>query len=654
MSSGFRGIRRARTREVDMSSYDVRDPIQRSRAGRASAAHSAVPGKHSLVESLVQQKAGAPGPDDVVEGRTHGALDVHAAAAQGISGSSGTLPHGDTIQRLFGRHDVSNIQAHTDVSAASGAQAMGAQAFATGNHVAFAGTPDLHTAAHEAAHVVQQRAGVHLKGGVGQAGDTYEQNADAVADRVVAGQSAEDLLGPAPSGTALSQVGNGIQRKAEAKPKEITDAQVASALAWATKSKMGTEAIKEIQNVCGITQSGAYDEATARAVFAKQQELKIGADGQAGPTFCQRTGLIFTHEITAATVADKDLDAVKAAFPHGVTIAIYPNFDAGVSGKAEFKRAADEFAKNQQAVGLSGSAVALGVACPIKEVGDVIEVVQSIHRGLLQKWTASQPPGAGGNAGAAEGATQAATPPDYTKVLNLALFCHGESWGMGLNAKNDFSGGGLHNKTTHGVNPSNVEAFVRGLSDAVVKGVRVELFACSTGHDETRSDYDEWTNHKQGDKAGGDSFASSMAQALGPDATVSAHTTVGHTTENYAARVYGAEAGGGMEGITLFDSMYPESYVQSELVRLFSDLSDEDRTSRHDSLREQMYAHFKDAILGDHKRADKDKRYPVPMGQEAFVNPNHARALLDADWKTNWIPKHLAEVKPPPAKKAKK
>jgi uncharacterized protein DUF4157 len=630
-----------------MSNHEIRTPIQRSSAGQHGAtAHQAGPGKQSLVEALVQRKAGAPAPDGAAEG----APDVHAAAAHGISGSAGALPHGDTIQRLFGHHDVGNIQAHTDASAASGAQAMGAQAYATGNHVAFAGAPDLHTAAHEAAHVVQQRAGVHLKGGVGQVGDAYEHNADAVADRVVAGKSAEDLLGPAAAGAAPA--GHGVQRKDTPAPKEITEKQIAAARTWVTASKVGAETIKEIQGVCGLPRSGSYDDATIKAVFTKQQELTIGADGQAGTTFCQRTGLIFTHEITAATVADKDLDAVKAKFPHGVTIAIYPNFEAGVSGKDEFKRAADEFAKNQQAVGLSGSAVAIGHACPIKEVGDVVEVVQSIHRGLVQKWTASQPASAAGAA-----ATTPAEPPEYTRVLNLALFCHGESWGMGLNAKNDFSGGGLHNNKTHGVNPPNVEAFVRGLSDAVVKGVRVELFACSTGHDTGRTDYDEWTGHKQGDKAGADSFGSSMAQAFGKDATVSAHTTVGHTTENYAARVFGAEAGGGTEGITLFDSMYPESYVQSELARLFpAPLTDEDRAGRHDSLREQMYAHFKDAILGEHKRVEQHLplRYPVPMGQETFANPTNARSLLDADWKANWIPNHLAEVKPPPAKKAKK
>jgi hypothetical protein len=88
------------------------------------------------------------------------------------------------LRRAFGHHDISGIQAHTDGAAAASAGAMGAQAFATGNHVAFAGTPDLRTAAHEAAHVVQQRGGVQLKGGVGEAGDSYEQHADAVADRV--------------------------------------------------------------------------------------------------------------------------------------------------------------------------------------------------------------------------------------------------------------------------------------------------------------------------------------------------------------------------------------------------------------------------------------------------------------------------------------
>ncbi|HEX2570951.1 MAG TPA: DUF4157 domain-containing protein [Polyangia bacterium] len=126
---------------------------------------------------------------------------IHEAAAHGTSGASGTLPHLAEIQRSFGDHDVSHIKAHTDDRATAAARSMGAEAFATGEHVAFAGSPSLHTAAHEAAHVVQQRAGVQLKGGVGEVRDQYEQHADAVADRVVQGKSSAALLDEFVGGT---------------------------------------------------------------------------------------------------------------------------------------------------------------------------------------------------------------------------------------------------------------------------------------------------------------------------------------------------------------------------------------------------------------------------------------------------------------------
>ncbi len=116
------------------------------------------------------------------------------------------------IQRSFGAHDLSAIQAHVGGPAAAASAAMGAEAYATGQHVAFARSPDLHTAAHEAAHVVQQRAGVQLKGGVGEAGDAYERHADQVADLVVQARSAESLLSQyagtpdrAPAGAGMVQ-----------------------------------------------------------------------------------------------------------------------------------------------------------------------------------------------------------------------------------------------------------------------------------------------------------------------------------------------------------------------------------------------------------------------------------------------------------------
>lgn len=119
---------------------------------------------------------------------------VFQAATLGVSGAGGKLPHLEQIQASFGHHDVSGISAHVGGAATAAAASLGANAYAFGNSVAFQREPSLHTAAHEAAHVVQQRAGVQLEGGVGKSGDRYEQHADAVADAVVSGRSAEPLL----------------------------------------------------------------------------------------------------------------------------------------------------------------------------------------------------------------------------------------------------------------------------------------------------------------------------------------------------------------------------------------------------------------------------------------------------------------------------
>ena len=175
-----------------------------------------------------------------------GRADVVQTAARGVSGSGGALPHGARIQQSFGQHDVSAVQAH---SAPGAAKEIGARAYAMGEHVAFGDTPDLHTAAHEAAHVVQQRGGVQLKGSVGESGDRYEQHADAVADAVVGGRSAEALLDP----FAGSGVGGGVQSKALQLidiPAHIAQMDIAACQALAAEifSAQGTYASRGLLN----------------------------------------------------------------------------------------------------------------------------------------------------------------------------------------------------------------------------------------------------------------------------------------------------------------------------------------------------------------------------------------------------------------------
>ena len=189
---------------------------QQTEPATGSAALDALVGRFGAVgaQRFIQQRriqrrasAGAASPSG---------QQAQAAAEHGLGGAGGALPHRDAIQAAFGRHDVSGIQAHVGGVAGEGAKAMGAEAFASGEQVAFVGAPSLHTAAHEVAHVVQQRGGVQLSGGLGQSGDEHERHADAVADRVAAGQSAEALLDQRSGQGGAPASGGQVQRK---KPK---------------------------------------------------------------------------------------------------------------------------------------------------------------------------------------------------------------------------------------------------------------------------------------------------------------------------------------------------------------------------------------------------------------------------------------------------
>lgn len=151
--------------------------------------------------SAIQLQMASPAALQAKELRgVSGAQTIKEQAQTGISGSPQKLPHRERIQQAFGCHDLSGVEAHVGGAAESATQAIGATAYTMGSSVAFSGTPDLSTAAHEAAHVVQQRSGVQLENGVGQPTDSYEKHADAVATRVVQGQSAADLLDVFPGG----------------------------------------------------------------------------------------------------------------------------------------------------------------------------------------------------------------------------------------------------------------------------------------------------------------------------------------------------------------------------------------------------------------------------------------------------------------------
>lgn len=201
------------------------------------------PSADDIADKVIQRLARGSGSPVSPEGP-----DAQAVATAGFTGPAAPPPQLDTIQRSFGHHDVSETRAYIGGAAADASRALGAAAYASGDQVAFAEQPDTFLIAHELAHVVQQRGGVQLSGGVGAAGDAHERHADEVATRVVRGESAETLLDryAAPGRTG----GTAVQRY-------VTDATELETIAELGEGREASEMVEDAGREGGPTDAVA-------------------------------------------------------------------------------------------------------------------------------------------------------------------------------------------------------------------------------------------------------------------------------------------------------------------------------------------------------------------------------------------------------------
>lgn len=295
-----------------------------------AGAEARSPGKRTLVQQLPDVAAAAPAPRKPVD------VDVDAEAARGTSGSAQPYPHRTQIEASMGQSVPAKAFFGAEASAAS--DVLGAEAYTVGDSVAFAtSNPSLRLAAHEAAHVVQQSGGVSLSGGDGSDGDPLERHADAVAERVAAGQSADDLL-PRHGASHLPAVPQRkrVQRKVpehavtaadlstrggEQAAADLTDKQIQEAIAWNDKHWAGKQR-QELRTFLEHKQAdeGGFTEADVRA--ARQIQLGAGveparADGMLGDTtmaILLQAGLTLGFEGGKAKAQDVQLLFIPGEF----------------------------------------------------------------------------------------------------------------------------------------------------------------------------------------------------------------------------------------------------------------------------------------------------------------------------------------------------
>jgi hypothetical protein len=121
------------------------------------------------------------------------------------------IPHRATMEAAFGA-DFGGVRAH--LGAADAMHALGAEAAASGETVAFASpSPSPWLVAHELAHVVQERRRGSGSGAASDQSSAAEREADAVADRVAAGE---------PAGPIVEAPAAAVQRFAPENHEEVT------------------------------------------------------------------------------------------------------------------------------------------------------------------------------------------------------------------------------------------------------------------------------------------------------------------------------------------------------------------------------------------------------------------------------------------------
>jgi len=186
-------------------------------AAPAAATHEApalAPGKQALAgdhaesghESLGADYAGGslfadsvgPAAAATTANGVEGKENPTTVAEEGFQGKATALPFRSQLERSFGV-PLGGVQAHTDENAQAASAKLGANAFASGNRVAFSTpNPSMALVAHELTHVLQHTgtgaAKKSTNGGSGNIETSGEQEAEDVQAAVASGRAASTAL----------------------------------------------------------------------------------------------------------------------------------------------------------------------------------------------------------------------------------------------------------------------------------------------------------------------------------------------------------------------------------------------------------------------------------------------------------------------------
>ena len=419
----------------------------------------------------------------------------------------------------------------------------------------------------------------------------------------------------------------------------------ADAIKWYSDKKFTADLIKKVQLAVDAEPTGIANATMVQAVAAWQElHTPASVDGEFGKTSAGKTGdkqleaeiiaLLTTKSstvqnaakqlnITAPVEGSKDIaDFLRLNFPAGFNICFAHKRGKDVykynakTKKNEripqnddaFTAEADKFAVDYSTIAIDGTGIKKQAYRILSNkenlINDINLTVESVRKCL-----AAYPQ---------EGFDDS----KCARIKNLAIMTHGYVSEKGNKDKGGLSFGGNNYLTEDGI-----KGFVSSIHDSLADDVRVQLYACNCARNQRQGTAGENGSQVNGDwydrgpranvsatdnYANGDnSFADVLAEEIGENASVYGHTTKGHATGNFAARVYGKDAGHASNGVSMFDVYFPQSFVTEQAERLHKD---------EVTIRTSMYTYYRANF-----KLDDD-------GRGSFIDPEGHGAKLREGW----------------------
>ena len=300
-----------------------------------------------------------------------------------------------------------------------------------------------------------------------------------------------------------------------------------------------------------------------------------------------------TPKASAVSGDEAVANFIRDNFPNGYTaVFVYK----GTDQVDEFVRQAEAYAATYNPIGIKGSKLGTQLFKQVKTYDEFKTSLLTLGESV-KKCLADHP---------REGFDDS----KCGTIKNLTIMTHGYETGL------NFGGGSGKN-----FNMSKIEDFTSSIKGYVADDVRVQLYACNTARNENTAE--SWADRgvnggsvsaEDNFKGGKGSFAQTLAESLGENASVYGHTTAGPLCNNYCARVFGKDADGAENGKHMYDICFPADYLSAEAQRL-------NKTDAQ--IRKETFEYYCNHFKGDYGARD------------SFVDPEGFAERMREGWKAS-------------------